>query len=276
MRDTFVGQKHLLWLWLTVASLLAMIGVYLADHPIGGRSGATRLGIAYGCVAAAAILFLMWYGIRKRYSYARGSFTLRTWLGPHVWIGLALALVVPLHCGFKIRWNLHAAPYLIMLLTIVSGVWGAYAYLRLPSEMTARREGITLKSCCEQIEAVAAGIASLAKKKSEIFRQVAAVMTVEFKPSFARVLLGRRFHPFTRPELSTLLARLPDDEFNDGLQLTSLAGRRIDLANRMIAEASVAAQLRIWLYFHVPLSFGCVIAVAAHVFWVLYYRWPAR
>ena len=37
-----------------------------------------------------------------------------------------------------------------------------------------------------------------------------------------------------------------------------------------------AARMRLWLYLHVPLSFGCVVAVAAHVFWVVYYGGATR
>jgi len=56
--------------------------------------------------------------------------------------------------------------------------------------------------------------------------------------------------------------------------MTELASRRIQIANRLIKEASIVVHMRIWLYFHLPLSFGCAVAAAAHIFWVLFYRWP--
>lgn len=271
-RETFVSQKHFLWLWLCLAGLGAMTAVYAGDDPIGGRNGGTRLGIIYGAIASAGILFLMWYGIRKRYSYTRGGFTLKRWLGPHVWIGMSLAIVVPLHFGFELRGNLHAMPYVIMLLTILSGIWGAYAYVRFPREMQARREGVTLHSCAEQIDALAGEIAAIANSRSAAVADVGRRLTIAFRPALAHLLFGRRFAAFTKAELSALVATLPAAEQQHGIAIIGLAVRRVELANQMVAEASAAAQMRVWLYVHVPLSFGCVVAVAAHVFWVFYYR----
>lgn len=277
MRDeTFIGQRRFLWLWICLGAILLLSAFYLANHPIGGRNGGTRLGFVYGGIALAGILFLMWYGVRRRYSYARGSGTLKRWLGPHVWIGVSLAIVVPLHSGFKIGWNVHSAPYLLMLLTIASGIWGAYAYLRFPVQMAARREGVTMRSCVDEIETISRELAILAKNKSPSFEAASKQMEVEVKPSLGRILTGRRYHIFSKQELSALLATLPEPEYQAGLEMTALASRRIDIANRLMAEASVVAQMRIWLYFHLPLSFGCVMAVLAHVFWVLFYRWPAH
>lgn len=274
--ETFVNQRRFLWLWLCLIGLAVMSAIYLLDHPVGTRNGGTTLGIVYGVLAAAGMVFLMWYGIRKRYSYRRATSPLRRWLGPHVWIGGALVLIVPLHAGFKLGWNVHSAPYLLMLATVVSGIWGAYAYLRLPREMASRREGVTMRSCVEQIAAISGELAVLDKDRSAAFTAARKQLEIEIRPSLVRLLLRRLYPTPTKAELQALLATLPVDEYKPGLAMTELASRRIQIANRMLAEASVVAQMRVWLYVHLPLSFGCAIAVAAHIFWVLFYRWPAR
>jgi hypothetical protein len=274
--QTFIGQRHFLWLWLVLALLLALAGVYLYDQPIGGRNGGTRLGLAYGGMAAAAVAFLMWYGVRKRYSYKRARGTLRGWLGPHVWIGSGLALLVPMHCGFHIGWNVHAAPYFLMLLTIASGIWGAIAYVRMPPEMESRREGLTVRKLAEQIEDQVREIGILARNRSEAFGQAVTVMTVPLQPSLTQLVLARPFKLLKRDALSDLLATLPREEYQAGVDLAGLAARRIHLANQMLAEASVVAQMRIWLYLHLPLSFACVVAIGAHVAWALLYRGAGR
>ena len=277
MRDeTFVSQRHFAWLWIVVVAMLVLFGIYWLDHPIGGRNGATRLGYIYGGIAAAGIFFLMWYGVRKRYSYRGGTGTLKGWLGPHVWIGVALAFVVPLHSGFNLGWNVHSLPYLLMLLTIASGLWGAFAYVRLPSEMEARREGVTVRSYIDQIEQVTREIQALGKDRSAAFARVIEAMAPPLEPSFLQLLFTRPFHALTKDEISAQLATLPKDEYQMGLQLTALASRRIHLGKQMVVDAGVVVQMRAWLYLHLPLSFGCVAAVCIHIFWVLFYRWSAR
>jgi hypothetical protein len=274
--ETFVSQRHFAWMWITVVAMGVLAGVYFLDHPIGGRNGATRLGYIYGGIASAGILFLMWYGVRKRYSYRRGTGKLKGWLGPHVWIGVALAALVPLHSGFNIGFNVHSVPYLIMLLTIASGTWGAFAYVRLPSEMEARREGVTVRGCIEQIDKVTREITTMGKDRSPEFHRVIEAMVKPLEPSFFQLLLRRPYRAMTKDEISAQLATLPKEEYPLGLQLTALASRRIHVGNQMVDEAGIVVQMRAWLYFHLPLSFGCVAAVLVHVFWVLFYRWAVR
>jgi len=273
--ESFAGHRRFFWLWTMLGCLAVMGGVFLSDQPIGGRNGGTRLGLIYGGIALAGIFWLMWYGVRKRYSYASGSGTLKGWLAAHVWIGVALALVVPLHSGFHVGWNVHSAPYALMVATIASGIWGAYAYVKLPSQMQGRREGITIRSCAEQIEKLSRDMAALAEGKSDAFAQLASRVTLHFEPSLVRILFARPYL-LSKEELSGLLPSLPKPEYPAGLELTRLATRRLQAGNQLIAEASVVARLRIWLYLHLPLSFACLAAVLAHVFWALSYRWSAR
>ena len=273
--ENFFGHRRFLWLWAILLALTGLAGGYLYNKPIGGRNGGTRLGLIYGAIATAGIAFLMWYGVRKRYSYASGSGTLKGWLSAHVWIGVARGLLVPLHSGFHLGWNVHAAPYLLMLATIASGIWGAYAYVSMPSRMEARREGLSLRRCATEIETIAKSMAALASDKSSAFSALAARVTVPFNPSLVRILFLERY-VLKEEELSSLLASLPKHEYQDGLELTRMGARRLHLCNTAVAEASALARMRIWLYLHLPMSFACVAAVVAHVFWALSFRSSAR
>ena len=276
MNQTFLNQRRFLWLWVCSVAVVVLGAIYWLDHPVGGKNGGTKLGFTYGGIATAGMLFLMYYGIRKRYAYRTGSGTLKSWLGPHVWVGLALCIVVPMHYGFKVEWNLHAAPYLLMVLTVLSGLWGAYAYVRYPPEMTGRRQGLTIHGSVVQMNSLASELAVLAKNKSPAFLAALAKLDVPVKPTFGTLLFARRVRTFSKQELSDILGTLPPAEYQAGLKLTELASRRISIANRLIGEASVAAQMRVWLFLHLPLSLTCFVAMLAHIFWVLFYRWPTR
>jgi hypothetical protein len=274
--ETFAGHRQFFWMWASIAALGVMIVAYLYDHPIGGRNGGTTLGYVYGGIASAGILFLMWYGMRRRHAYASGSGTLKGWLSAHIWIGAALTLVVPMHAGFKVARNLHSMPYVLMLLTCLSGLWGAWSYVRYPPRMRAQREGSTTRGLVEQLERASREIAAMVAGKSAEFAAVARRLDVEFKPSALRIVLARAYPMVTREKVYELLGTLPRKEYSAALELTKVAYGRRRIANLLIEEAGMAARMRVWLYLHVPLSFACVAAVLAHVFWVLFYRWSAR
>jgi hypothetical protein len=274
--ETFTSHRGFLWMWANLAALAILAAIYLADHPIGGRNGGTTLGYVYGGIASAGIAFLMWYGVRRRLSYARGPGTLKGWLSAHVWVGASLTLVVPMHSGFKIARNLHSMPYFLMLLTSLSGVWGAWAYMHFPSHMRSQREGSTVRGLIEQIKRLSDDIAAIVKGKSAAFIAFARRFDVEPSTSALGLVRAKRVPPLTREVAARLLATLPIAEYPEGLKLVSVAYKKNGVVNQLIEDAGMAARLRIWLYVHVPLSFACVAAVLAHVFWVLFYRWSAR
>jgi hypothetical protein len=274
--ESFAGHRRFFWMWACLAALAVMVALYLYDRPIGGRNGGTTLGYAYGGIASAGIVFLMWYGMRRRHAYANGTATLKGWLSAHVWVGAALTVVVPLHSGFNVSKNLHTLPYLLMVLTSLSGVWGAWSYMRYPALMRAQREGRTTRALVEELERAAREIAALAEGKSPEFSVVARRLDIEFQPSALRIVLARPYPVVTREKVYELLGMLPRKEYPAGLELTKVAYGRRHVANQLIDEAGMAARMRVWLYVHVPLSFACVAAVMAHVFWVLFYRWSAR
>ena len=118
--ETFLNYRGYRFLWLNAAFVLLLIAGYCWDAPINGASGGTVLGYAYGVVATLGILYLMWFGMRKRSYHARFT-TLRGCLSAHTYLGLALLIIVPLHCAFQFGWNVHTLAYVLMVMVIVSG-----------------------------------------------------------------------------------------------------------------------------------------------------------
>ena len=83
--------------------------------------------------------------------YRDGTVKLEDWLSAHVYLGLALIFVATLHAGFQFGWNVHTLAYTLMMLVILSGVFGLYAYVRYPLLMTENRRGATLGSMFSEI-----------------------------------------------------------------------------------------------------------------------------
>ncbi len=70
-----------------------------------------------------------------------------------------------------------------------------------------------------------------------------------------------------------LVERLCDDKNDDGRgrELHALLVRKETLLRDLRHQRHLLALMRAWLYFHVPLSVGLLVAMAGHVFLVFFY-----
>ena len=113
-------------------------------------NGATWLGYTLGSIAAALILILMGYGIRRRVFGAKVG-NASGWLTIHVYFGLCTLVVASLHCGFHFGRNIHTVAYVLMCLVVASGCWGVYAYLRYPALLVRVRGNSSRDQLLRQI-----------------------------------------------------------------------------------------------------------------------------
>ncbi len=85
---------------------------YFWPDPGGPPNGGTWLGYTLGTIGALLIVWLMLFGIRKR-RYVHNVGTLRGWLSAHIYLGTTLILIVVLHAGFQLGWNLHTFTFIL-------------------------------------------------------------------------------------------------------------------------------------------------------------------
>lgn len=271
-QETFFNYKGYLYFWINVLILVALIALYIIDSPLGGPSGGTVLGYTYGGLATAGILYLMWYGIRKR-SYRASVTTLKGTLAAHVWIGIALLFIVPLHSGFQFGLNVHTLAYVLMVFVIVSGIWGAINYATLSTQIQAHRGGGSHKEIIQQIESLSRDVdRMLAGGKSDLLVQLAKKIDIPFKPGVRKFVRAKATRSVNRQVAADLLADLPDSERSDGITLVELINKKISLMNQLQQDVTVLYWLKVWLYIHVPLSFALLAALAIHIFSV-FYNW---
>lgn len=263
--------------WFKVAMVLSVLaaGAYLWHEPPLKPYGGTGLGYTLGTIGAALILWLLWYGVRKR-RYGSTSGTVQGWLSAHVYLGTLLIVVVTLHTGFELGWNVHTLAYVLMLAVIFSGFYGVFVYLRVPRAMTANLGEDTLDSLVLRIGDLDREMRAKALSLPDtLFAKVeAAVKGTRLGGSAARLVSGRDRRCATAaalrewPTLSRGLApepgRLAKEVFNLLLQKQQLLERaRRDLRHK--------ALLDLWLYLHVPLAFMLLAALVAHVVAVFIY-----
>lgn len=275
-RDTYLSYKGYKWLWICSAAVAFMWLIYGWHDPIGGPSGGSWLGYTYGVIATAGILFLMYYGIRKRSFYAKRT-TLKGTLAAHVWIGVALILVVPLHSGFSFGWNVHTLAYVLMVIVIASGIWGVVMYAEQPAELRSQRGGGTPKQLLGQIRSLSEEIEELiggtteTSLMSDSFLKMLTSIDFMFEPSLKRALAGRNPKQIDRKQIAKLVAKLPKDEQETGLKLVGLVNKKRELVCRLQEEARAQTWVRLWLYIHLPISFALMAAVIIHILSVFYY-----
>lgn len=274
--QAFLSYRNFYWLKATLFGLALAIGAYWWLDPVGGRSGGSWYGYTTGGIAAALILWLTWFGARKR-AYASGSANLRNWLSAHVYLGLGLLLLVPLHSAFQFGWNLHTLAYALMAGVILSGIVGVIFYGAIPSAMTRNRQGQEIESLYRQISDIDAEWRDMARAMPDFVAEATQVGVEEthIGGGILRQLSGDDPRCGTARALAMIEKReaaMGGEQREQISQLKKLIGRKQVLLRRVRRDARHRALLNLWLTFHVPLALATVAAVAVHVFSVFYYR----
>ncbi len=269
--------------YLKLALLLCalVISAYLWHEPPSVYTkpfGGTWLGYTLGIVSAFLILWLMLLGIRKR-RYRSSIGSMQGWTSAHVYIGVSLLVIVTLHSGFEFGWNVHTLAYVLMVLVIISGMYGVYAYLRYPDLITKNIAGDTAESIILKIEDLdrksRALVLDLPDEANRIVNQATrAAARQQVGGTFRQQLAGDKIKCPTREAcqaLSQLGAKLTGSEAMVVKQLLAEMNRKSVLIDRTRRDLRFRALMRVWLVFHVPLSFALLGALIAHVVSVFYF-----
>ena len=136
--ESFLVYGRYRYAKLASALCTLVIALYALHDPLHGPNGGTWLGYSLGSLGALLVLILAWFGVRKR-AYVAGRGQVKAWLSAHVYLGLALLLIATLHTGFQFSPNVHLLAYLLLLIVIVSGLYGIIAYARYPQLITTAR-----------------------------------------------------------------------------------------------------------------------------------------
>ncbi|MDZ7712362.1 MAG: FHA domain-containing protein [Rhodovibrio sp.] len=171
MQASFLTHERFRHLKVAFALGVLSIAAYALHDPVGDPGGGTWLGYTLGGLGAALILMLLWYGVRKRRFRSRLG-TVRGWLSAHVYLGVALLVITTLHTGFQFGWNIHTLAYALMVIVIVSGLYGVYAYRRYPDLMTANRTGVGPQAMLDEIGSLEQQAVELADRIDDPTHQV--------------------------------------------------------------------------------------------------------
>jgi hypothetical protein len=274
-RSTFLEYNH--YRYLKISALIAALAImtYLFSRPATGHYGGTWLGYTLGTAGAVIIFFLLWFGVRKR-QYKSSAMDLKSWLSAHVYLGVLLIILVTLHTGFELGWNVHSLTYVLMMIVIFSGFYGVYAYLRFPRLMTEKMGEETLESLFMKM----ADLDREARRNAlqlpdEINRIVMnASQQTRIGGSFLQQLSGRQKNCPTAlalEKIQSIGAQLKDEQAKANRELYFLTLKKQALLTQAREDVMFRARLEVWLYFHVPLSIALLAALIAHIVSVFFY-----
>jgi len=267
--QSFLVYRRSLYLKIAVAATTVAILLYLAHSPDGVRPyGGTWLGYLLGTIGALLIVWLMWFGYRKR-SYTTNQGKLEAWLSAHVYFGLSLLVIATLHTGFHFGWNIHTLAYALMCIVILSGACGVFFYVYCPPLMTQNRRGATMTQMMTRIAALNDEITAkaMALDNATVALIRAATETTIVGGSFWQQLTGHYPDCTTANALKTLTrgAATGSAHAETLRQVRMLLDEKAQLLTRARRDLGHKAKLDAWLYVHVPLSFGLLAALLAHI-----------
>lgn len=266
--------KNYRYFKLSVIVILVAFASYLLFEPAVGHYGGSLLGYTLGAISALLVLWMAWYGIRKR--RYRGTGATQGWLSAHIYLGTALTVMVTLHSGFNFGLNIHTLAYGILLIVVVSGFFGNYAYMFYPRLMTENMGE-------DNIDGLLLRIAEADK----LARQMALLMPDDINNVVAQACRNtsigiglleqlRGFQPNCPSAMAVqMLAKMNVDLTPDQRKLHrdlySVMVRRETLVKRARQDLMYRARLGIWLYFHVPFTIALLTAMVAHIIAVFAY-----
>lgn len=286
----YKGGRHF---WSALALSGLAIVAYWWHQPIGSPNGGTWLGYTLGTIGALLIVWLILLGVRKR-SYNSNLGTVQGWTSAHVYLGTALLLIATLHTGIQFGSNVHTLAYVLMVAVIFSGFFGIYAYLRYPQVMAVNRAGETLDDLLGQVEKIDQRCMREADDYQLRALVDSAIEGCDIGGSWWQQLTAKDKSTVTIPAglgtdnagtvssnndqavvidtLAQYLAQLSGGHEAGIVQnlLASFASKQV-LLKRIRRDVQVRALMKIWLYIHVPLSFGLLAALVVHVIVVFYY-----
>lgn len=291
MQESVLAFRARRYMWLALAVCVTAIGAYWWHDPQEPANGGTVLGYALGSVGALLVVWLTWFGVRKR-RYASTLGTVQGWLSAHVYLGLALLVVVLLHTGFQFGLNVHTLAFALMVLVILSGVYGVSLYLRLPARISANRRGAPPSEILLQVQELDARSRKVAGELDAAFQQLVAsgISRTQLGGSLRACLTGRDTsqvilrdgdsdrvvaNPGQEAALDWLAeqqSRCSDSDTAAKIgELSALIRNKRQLLTRLAEDLRLQAQLEVWLLVHVPVTAALLVALIAHIVTVFLY-----
>ncbi len=278
--ESFLRHAHFRWLKIAVVVSLVIIAGFAASLVLADfrlrHTGSSWFGYTSGTIGAGLIVWLACLGIRKR-AMTNDAWSLKAWVSAHVYLGLSLIVIATLHSGLQFGWNIHTLAYALMLLVILSGVFGIIVYAKIPPILSDNRGETTQKQMLEKIHALDGRLLEVARPLNQ--EQAALVIRAVRRTRIGgnvwqRLSNGHRNCATANAQRVLHGARL---RMSDGQQAVALDQvlSLLEEKNATLAKARRHIRLRslleVWLFIHIPTTLALIAALTAHIVSVFFF-----
>ena len=273
--ESFLRYRRYRWFKIATFLSLFFIVVYLFTDVSPRPNGGSWLGYTLGTIGAGLIVWLSLLGIRKR-AMTRGRWSLKAWTSAHVYLGLALIVIGTLHTGFQFGWNVHTLAWVLMLLVILSGIYGISVYALLPQGLSDSRSEMTGPQMIEAVNSLDKQIQQAAQPLSD--EDSAIVLGSLGEDPFGGGVWRRLSGSYPRcGNMNALRIMRQRQEESSGKeeqaleQVVGLLEKKAAALQRLRGYIRRRALLEVWLFVHIPMTFVLFAALIAHIVSVFFY-----
>lgn len=309
LKQNLINYSRFWYLKLSIVLVLLNALLYMKFRPSGiDPYGGTVAGYLLGIESALIVLFLCWFGMHKRLPAKRSKRhlprrdenkdavagamnvlvadhskelgpgrSMQGFLSVHIYLGMALLFLATMHTGFRLGLNVHTLAFALMVLVIISGMYGVLLYLNYPIKMTQNLGETTLADTLRQIGEL---------------DESAKVVALDLPDEVSRLVIQSRLHTdIGATPAQRLLANYPScptrhavrklrilaEKYREGSQpqkmreLYSLLLNKQTLVNKARLDIMYKARLAIWLHLHIPLAAALFLTLLIHILAVLYF-----
>lgn len=271
--EGFLRHRQFRWLKTALALALVSLVAYCVADVEPRPNGGSWIGYTLGSIGAGLIVWLALLGIRKR-ATTPGRWSLKAWTSAHVYLGLALIVVATLHTGIQFGWNIHTLAYGLMMVVILSGIFGVSVYASLPAALSNNREEMTQGQMMDAIRAIDRQLHDAAQPLPQAQADLVRGALEEdvFGGGLWARLSGQYRNCATRHAIDGFGHASPAEPADPAIiRIEALLNRRQAVLMRMRRHMRLRGLLEIWLYFHVPATFALLAALTAHIVSVFFY-----
>lgn len=290
-----IDSTHKKWLIASVSiTVAAVIGHRILDlRTPGGLTGGSFVGLWYGVVGAALMIYAGLLSAMRKMPKASLFYPRKTWLRGHLWLGTLSLVFILCHSNYSWGGPLEIVLWIVLIGVIVTGFFGVVVQQVLPRLLTSR---VPTEAPYEQIphlcEVMQSEADTLVDKvcgpynpaPTTLENTVAVMQYASNTKAQLRDFYEHDIRPFLAPQVPrkspllnpiqvearfSKLRKLPGME-EVGEEVAQLA-KYCEERRLMLEQERIHFWLHAWLLVHVPLSVALLVLSVTHIVTALYY-----